>query len=87
MYTKRIVPDPKESNTYSNKQLFYIISKHGTEVQTYCTRINPAFAVANCVKIHSSTFGPQMPTLSPFLRPSARKPAASFSACTRIMKT
>jgi hypothetical protein len=44
------------------------------------TRINPAFAVANCVKIHSSTFGPQIPTRSPFLRPRARNPEASLSA-------
>ena len=46
---------------------------------TVRTNIKPAFAVANWVKIHSSIFGPQMPTRSPFLRPRARNPDASFS--------
>ena len=45
---------------------------------TVRTNIKPAFAVANWVKIHSSIFGPQMPTRSPFLRPRARNPDASF---------
>ncbi len=36
-------------------------------------------AVANWVTSHSQRFGDQMPTRSPFARPSARKPAASAS--------
>ena len=43
------------------------------------TWIRPAFAVANCVKVHSAQLGAQMPTRSPGTRPSASSPAARRS--------
>jgi hypothetical protein len=40
------------------------------------TRIAPIFAVANCTRIHSTQFGAQMPTRSPFSMPAASSPQA-----------
>ena len=38
------------------------------------TRMIPASAVPNCASTHSLTLADQMPTRSPFSRPSLRKP-------------
>ena len=44
------------------------------------TRISPARAAANCVRVHSAQLGDQMPMRSPGASPSASSPAASLSA-------
>jgi hypothetical protein len=43
------------------------------------TRIAPTFAVANCTSTHSTQFGAQIPTRSPFAMPAAIRPLASRS--------
>ena len=44
------------------------------------TRMKPALAQANWVRVHSARLGDQMPTRSPGARPSAIRPAATPSA-------
>lgn len=45
----------------------------------------PALADANWKRIHSYVLGPQMPSRSPGLRPTARRPAATLSTCTEMI--
>lgn len=43
------------------------------------TRMIPAWAVANCIRVHSYLLGPHIPSRSPFFKPRARSPAAACS--------
>lgn len=54
---------------------------HQKSIQTLTIMI-PALADANWKRIHSYVLGPQTPSRSPGLRPTARRPAATLSTCT-----